>query len=186
MKNTIIICNSLPTTKDEQTIKPSIKFKRNFVFLDAFSSLPWNNLLMGDKMEGHVSIPDRTSYSRSNRPFSHFQRRLGTMTSPISDVTLDVEARIEKNACNQNQRSCTPNLKQCLEATERCTITEHGALQGNEVWGHSCQGNHFQEPVLKRTWRTECYLRNGTVSGCSQWKMPPPLVRRYSTSQRDV
>ena len=56
------------------------------------------------------------------------------MTSPISDVTLDVDARIEeKNACNQNQRSCTPNLKQCLEATERCTITEHGALQGNEV-----------------------------------------------------
>ena len=51
---------------------------------------------MGDKMEGHVSIPDRTSYSRSNRPFSHFQRRLGTMTSPISDVTLDVDARIEE------------------------------------------------------------------------------------------
>ena len=73
---------------------------------------------MGDKMEGHVSIPDRTSYSRPNRPFSHFQRRLGTMTSPISDVTLDVEVMIEeKNACNQNQPSYTPNLKQCLKAT---------------------------------------------------------------------
>ena len=89
---------------------------------------------MGDKMEGHVSIPDRTSYSRSNRPFSHFQRRLGTMTSPISDVTLDVDARIEeKNACNQNQRSCTPNLKHCLIETEKCTIAENGALKGIEV-----------------------------------------------------
>ena len=156
----------------------NIKRWRFFVFLDTFSSLPWNNLLMGDKMEGHVSIPDRTSYSRSNRPFSHFQRRLGTMTSPISDVTLDVDARIEeKNACNQNQRLCTPNLKQCLKETEKCTIAENGALKGIEVWGHF-QGNHFREPVSKRIWRTECYLRNGTVSGCSQWKMPPPLVRR--------
>ena len=89
---------------------------------------------MGNKMEGHVSIPDRASYSRPNRPFSHFQRRLGTMTSPISDVTLDVDARIEeKNACNQNQRLCTPNLKQCLKETEKCTIAENGALKGIEV-----------------------------------------------------
>ena len=56
------------------------------------------------------------------------------MTSPISDVTLDVEAIIEeKNACNQNQPSYTPNLKQCLKETEKCTIAENGALKGIEV-----------------------------------------------------
>ena len=90
---------------------------RFFVFLDAFSSLRWNNLLMGDKMEGHVSIPDRTSYSRSNRPFSHFQRRLGTMTSPISDVTLDVEARIEKK-CLQSESTLVHTKRQTMPESD--------------------------------------------------------------------
>ena len=121
----------------------NIKRWRFFVFLDAFSSLPWNNLLMGDKMEGHVSIPDRTSYSRPNRPFSHFQRRLGTMTSPISDVTLDVEAIIEKKMLtiriNPRTHQTSNNAWKRHKNVQK---TEHEALQGSEVWGHF-QENHF-------------------------------------------